>query len=197
MASLFTFALSILFTAPSFAQVLTYENFRSLIPYMQKEDYKGAFSRSDSLLAATPNDTSEFRAIVCYMHLYAAAGMVSRQEMSHDAFEKHAKGFVGKRLVMSGHPCIDSAARGFNSLQFNRDENGLKGMTITANKQGSSILFFEYFTYAGPVDPAELLGKTVRCGGRLASLEVNPNKSTIWIARLHLEDAFARPMIPR
>ena len=52
-------------------------------------------------------------------------------------------------------------------------------MTITSNSQKTNILCFEYFDYADVIDPSELIGKNVRCGGTLSSIEINPNKSTV------------------
>ena len=98
---------------------------------------------------------------------------------------------------MSAHPCIDSSTHGYNSLQFTVSDGKLQGMTITANNTKTNILFFEYFKYVDEINPADFLGKNVRSGGTLESVEVNPNKSKIWISRLHITNAFARVMTPR
>ncbi|WP_149694469.1 hypothetical protein [Chitinophaga sp. CF418] len=70
-------------------------------------------------------------------------------------------------------------------------------MTITANNKKTSILCFEYFKYGDAINPSDIIGKDIRCGGTLASVEVNPNNSKIWISKLHIENAFAREMTPR
>ena len=98
---------------------------------------------------------------------------------------------------MSAHPCIDSSSQGYNSLKFVTVDGQLQGMTISANNKKTNILCFEYFKYADPLNPSQLIGKNVRSGGTLASVEVNPNNSKIWISRLHLDNAFAREMTPR
>jgi len=181
----------------SYEQVITYDDFKSVIPFLQKEDFKGAFEKTSQLLSSTQNDSSDLRGIVTYMNIFSAAGMVSLDQMTHADLLKNANKFVGQRLVMSAHPCIDSSSKGYNSLQFVTKDGQLQGMTITANNKKTNILCFEYFNYADPINPSALIGKNVRCGGTLSLVEVNPNNSKIWISRLHVNNAFAREMTPR
>jgi len=178
-------------------QVITYEDFRSVIPFLQKEDFKGAFEKTGQLLNSTQNDSSDLRGIVTYMNIFSAAGMVTLDQMTHADFLKNANKYVGQRLVMSAHPCIDSSSQGYNSLKFVTVDGQLQGMTVTANSKKTNILCFEYFKYATPVDPSAMIGKNIRCGGTLTSVEVNPNNSRIWISKLHIDNAFAREMTPR
>ncbi len=175
-----------------FSQVISYEDFKTIIPLIEKEDFKTAFEKTDQLLHSTQNDSSDMRGIVTYMNMYAAAGMVSLSQMTHDEFLKDAKKYIGQRLVMSGHPCIDSAAHAFNSLQFIMKDGQYVGMTATTNDANTSIFFFEYFVYTNNINPSDLIGKNVRCGGTLQSVEINPDKSKTWISHLYLSNAFAR-----
>ena len=164
---------------------------------MQKEDFKGAFDKTSQLLSSTVNDSSDLRGIVTYMNIFSAAGMVTLDQMTQADFLKNANKYVGQRLVMSAHPFIDSSSQAYNSLKLVTVDGQLQGMTITANNKKTNILCFEYFKYADPINSSELIGKNVRCGGTLESLEVNPNGSKIWISRLHISNAFARDMTPR
>jgi hypothetical protein len=181
----------------SYGQNLTYDDFRSVIPFLQKEDFKSAFEKTSELLSATSDDSSDLRGIVTYMNIFSAAGMVSMEQMTHADVLKHANKHVGHRIVMSAHPCIDSSVKAYNSLQFVTKDGKLQGMTISANSKKTSILCFEYFDYATPVNPSDLVGKNVRNGGRLAAVEISPTNSKIWISRLHIDQAFAREMTPR
>lgn len=189
--------LPLIISSVSYCQAISYEEFKTVIPLLQTEDFKGAFEKTSQLLNTTQNDSSDLRGIVTYMNIFSAAGMVSLDQMTHADFKKNANKYVGHRLVMSAHPCIDSSAQGYNSLKFVSIDGALQGMTITSNNKKTSILCFEYFKYADAVDPSTLIGKNIRCGGTLASVEVNPNNSTIWISKLHIENAFAREMRPR
>jgi hypothetical protein len=180
------------------AQTVSYDDFRSLIPFMQKEDYKSAFKASDKILNATVNDSSNLRGIVTYMNLLASAGMVSKEEMDYDNFEKNAKKYIGHYVVMSAHPCIDSTKMAYNSVSLKPDETGeVKGTVTSTNQAATRILFFEYFDFEEPVDPSEYVGKTVRCGGILEDLQPNPNKSLVLIGRMYIKRAFINVMTPR
>jgi hypothetical protein len=197
MKFLLTLFLPLIIATSSYSQFITYDDFKTVIPYLQKEDFKSAFEKTSELLSSTKNDSSDLRGIVTYMNIFSAAGMVTLDQLTHADFLKNANKYVGQRLVMSAHPCVDSSSQGYNSLQFVTKDGQLQGMTITANNKKTNILCFEYFKYADTVNPNELIGKNIRCGGILTSVEVNPNNSKIWISRLHIENAFARSMTPR
>ena len=197
MKFLFTLLFPLIFGTVSYEQVITYEDFKTVIRFVEKEDFKTVFEKTNALLGSTQNDSSDLRGIVTYMNIFSSAGMVSLGQMNYDDFSKNANKYVGQRLVMRVNPCIDSLANKFNALQFAMKDGELQGKSVTANNKGTSILFFEYFKYADAIDPADYIGENVRCGGTLASVDINPNKSTIWIARLHISNAFARITQPR
>ena len=195
--NILTLLVTLTIATTAFGQTITYEDFKEVIPFLQKEDYSGAYEMTSKILKSTTNDGSDLRGIVTYMNMYSATGMVTLDQMTYEEFEEVTKDFIGQNVVMSAHPCIDSSATGFNSIQFITNERGqLEGMTITSNSQKTNILCFEYFDYADVIDPSELIGKNVRCGGTLSSIEINPNKSKIWVAKLRIKDAFARVMTP-
>lgn len=196
MKLIVTFLFSLIFSPVVYTQTITHDDFAAIIPLLQKEDFKEAFSKTGQLLASTQNDSSDLRGIVTYMNIFSAAGMVSLEQMTHEDFLKNANKYVGQRLVMPAHPCIDSSLRGFNSLKFVIQDGKLQGSVIAANSARTSIFCFEYFRYADEINPSDFIGKNVRCGGTLESVEINPNKSTIWISRLHISNAFARVMTP-
>ena len=192
------FAIGILILLPGVicAQVITHDDFKGVIPYLQNEDFKSAFEKTSQMLSSTQNDSSDIRGIITYMNIFSAAGMVTANQMTHDEFSKNANRHIGQWIVMPAHPCIDSTALGYNSLKFVMHNGILKGMTTTANKSKTSILCFEYFVYKEPIHYSRYIGKNVRCGGVLESIEVNPNKSTIWVSRIYIRDAFARVITP-
>lgn len=192
----FVTGILLLFSTTICAQVISHDDFKSVIPYLQNEDFKSAFEKTSQLLASTHNDSSDIRGIVTYMNIFSAAGMVTADQMTHEDFSKNANRYIGQRIVMPAHPCIDSAAFGYNSLKFVIQNGILKGMTTTANKSKTSIFCFEYFVYKEPIPPSRYIGKNVRCGGILESIEVNPNQSKLWISRLYIRDAFIRVVTP-
>lgn len=189
--------LLITFEATVNAQVISYDDFKSVIPLIQKEDFKGAFEKTTALLNATQNDSSDLRAIVTYMNIYSSAGMVSLKQLSHENFKKNAQKYIGQRIVMSAHPCVDSSSMAFNSLKFTIQNNKYQGSIASTNESKTSIFCFEYFDYDQEINPTDFIGKNVRCGGILNSVEINPNKSSVWISRIRITNAFARIMSPQ
>lgn len=197
MKKILAFFIFFHFCNQSFGQAITYDDFKKIIPFLQKEDFKTAYEKTKLLLSSTENDSSDLRGIVTYMNIFSAAGMVTLDQMTHDNFLKNATLFTGQKLVMSVYPCIDSTAHGFNSLKFINSNGLIQGTVASTNSSKSNIFCFEYFNYAEPVDPSEFIGKYVRCGGILDSVEINSNKSKIWISRLHISNAFVRVTSPR
>ena len=176
------------------AQVISYEDFKTIIPSLQSEDFKEAFLKTDKLLKSTKNDTSDLRGIVTYIDIWSSAGLVSLGQMKYEEFEKNAKQYIGQLLVMPGHPCVDSSKFTANALTFISKNGALIGMTTSANHKGTTILCFEYFKFHDTIDPAGYIGTNVRTGGILKSIEINPNRSTVWISRLNVEEAFVRAL---
>lgn len=197
MKTLLTLLLPLIFGTTIYGQVISYDDFKIIIPFLQKEDYKSTFEKTTQLLTTTENDSSDMRGIVTYMNIFSAAGMVTLDQMSHAEFLKNSNKFISQYIVMSAHPCVDSSKQGFNSLKFVTQEGEIQGSTTSSNNAKTNILCFEYFKYAEPIVPSEFIGKNVRCGGTLTSVEVNQNKSKVWISRLHISKAFARVMTPR
>jgi hypothetical protein len=197
MRLVFTLLFPLIFGTVAYEQVITYEDFKPVIRSLEKEDFKTAFEKTNILLDSTQNDSSDLRGIVTYMNIFSSAGMVSRGQMNYDDFSKNTSKYVGQRLVMRVNRCIDSSENKFNALQFVMKDGELLGETVTANKRGTSVLFFEYFTYTDEIDPEDYIGQNVRCGGTLASVDINPNRSNTWIARLHISNAFAKIALPQ
>jgi hypothetical protein len=198
MKIILTLLFPVIFGTTIYGQVITYDDFKTVIPFLQKEDFKEAFKKTSQLLSTTQNDSSDLRGIVTYMNIFSSAGMVIVNQMTHDEFKKNADKYVGQWIVMPAHPCIDSSISGaFDVLQFLTNDGRIEGITIAGNKTKTNILCFEHFNYADPIKPSDFIGKNVRCGGVLEKVDINPNKSMIWISRLHISNAFAREMTPR
>ena len=176
------------------AQELTYENFKSLIPYLKKEDWKSSFAASGKLLAAATGDTSDFHAIIVYIHIFSAAGMVTEGQMTFEELQKNVMPFQGQKIIMAGHP-VTTRDGALNQVKFEFDKKPNTAFTSATNAKGSNILCFEEFTFASPIKRKKFPEKSmVRCGGTLKKIETNPNESLIWILRLTVSDAFAKPM---
>jgi hypothetical protein len=189
---LFFFLLLALTGSKAFSQGITEEEFKSIIPDLNAGRYEPAFIKAKMLLATRVNDSSDLRGIVGYITLFAGAGAVSQEKMTHDDLRTWARSLVGQRLVMPAHPCVDSARNSFNALRFFTKDDGYEGMVISSNSDKTSILCFEYYAFDHPVPVRDFIGHTVRTGGWLKSVEINPNNSKVWIARLQLVSSFVR-----
>jgi hypothetical protein len=196
MRLLFALLSTFILTTFLSGQVVTYEDFKSVIPLIQKENFKEAYKKTTELLNSTKNDSSDLRGIVTYMNIFSAAGMVAQDQMTISDFTNNANLYVGQRIVMSGHPCVDSTKNSFNSLTFLKKGGQLQGFTMAANSKKTNILSFEYFIFKLPVDPSVFIGKNVRCKGILANFEVNPSPLKTWITRLHISNADISIFIP-
>ena len=95
MKIILTLIIPLIFGTTIYGQVISYDDFKTVIPFLQKEDFKGAFEKTSQLLNATEYDSSDLRGIVNYMNIFSAAGMVTLDQMTHDDFLKHANKYVG------------------------------------------------------------------------------------------------------
>lgn len=185
-------ALLLFGTYSSKAQTVSYEDFKSLIPSLQKEDWKTAFEQSSRLIESAENDTSDYKAIVIYINIFSAAGMVAEGTMTYSQLERHIMKFQGQKIIMSAHPVTkrDGALR---QTQFEISNTKDKAYTTSTNAKGTNILCFEVFEFSDKINLEDFPEKSfVRCGGTLDKIELNPNRSLVWIVRLKVKDAFAR-----
>lgn len=176
----------------SYGQTLTYDDFKRLIPYLKTEDWKSAFKESSRLLKSADKDTSEFHAIILYINIFSAAGMVTENQMTYKELEKNVVKFQGQKIMMSAHPVTtkDGALR---QIKFEVTDSTNTAFITATNSAGTSILCFEKFIFNDKINLDDFPEKSiVRCGGTLEKIETNPNKSLIWVLRLTVTDAFAR-----
>lgn len=178
----------------SFAQTLSYEDFKTLVPSLKKEAWATVYQDSQVLLDNAPQDTSDFHAIILYIHLYAGAGMVSESQLSYEELQANALNYQGQRVIMAAHPVVD-ADGGLNQTSIDEENGKYTAFTSAANGKGTSIFCFEKFTFSKKIKIKKFpVGSFVRCGGTLEKIEFNPNQSKIWIMRLTVSDAFIRKL---
>jgi hypothetical protein len=192
MKKILTIAIVFLGLNQSFGQTLSYDDFKSLIPYLKTEDWKSAFKESGKLLKSADKDTSEFHAIILYINIFSAAGMVSENQMTYKEIEKNVMKFQGQKIMMSAHP-VTTKDGALSQIKFDVSDSTNAAFTSATNSKGANILCFEKFTFKDKINLDDFPEKSfVRCGGTLQKIETNPNKSLIWVLRLTVIDAFAR-----
>jgi hypothetical protein len=176
----------------SYGQTLTYDDFKSLIPYLKTEDWKSSFKESAKLLKSANKDTSEFHAIILYINIISAAGMVTENQMTYKELEKSVMKFQGQKIMMSAHP-VTTKSGALRQIKFDVSDSTNAASTSATNANGTNILCFEKFVFKEKIKLDDFPEKSfVRCGGTLDKIETNPNQSMIWILRLTVKDAFAR-----
>ncbi len=176
----------------SFAQIINQNDLEQIFKALDDGEYKTAFKKSTDILNEPLNDSSEFRGIIVYANIISAAGLVSLNKMTHEKFLLTASKFVGQKIITPPYPCVDSGRVSFNSFGFRTDDAGLYGTVTSTNKTATSIFSFEKYKFAIFVIPGDYLEKYVSCAGILDSIEVNPNKSTIWISRITIRDTYLK-----
>ncbi len=176
----------------AYTQILTREDFSGLIPYLKTEDWKSAFKQSAKLLKSAPADTSDYHAMILYINIFSAAGMVSEGKMSFKELEEKVMKFKGQKIIMPSHP-VTRKDGALSQVKFTVNDSTNEAFTSAANAKGVNIFCFERYYLKNRIDPADFPDRVfVRCGGILEKIETNPNKSTIWILRLTITNAFAR-----
>jgi len=173
-------------------QTITYDDFKSLIPSLQSENWKSAFEMSKKLLIGAEKDSSEFKAIVLYVNIYSAAGMVTQNQMTYKELKLHIGKFEGQKIMMPAHPIGKNENNTLNQTILSTKNGENTAFTTSTNAEGTSIFCFEKFHFKNMVDISDFGDSMIQCGGVVEKIETNPNESTIWILRLTIKDAFAR-----
>lgn len=175
-----------------YGQTLTYQQYKSLVPYLKSEDWKSAFNESNELLKVSENDTSDFHAIIVYINIYSAAGMIVENEMTYEELENNLHKHRGQRILMPVRP-ITTKPGSLNCVDIDIIDANCEAFTAATNSDGANILCFEKYILKDKINPDDYPSESkVRCGGILKNVEINPNNSLIWILRLTIEDAFIR-----
>jgi hypothetical protein len=173
------------------AQTLTNDDFYSLIPALEKEDWKTAFDQSSKLLRSGKGDSSDSHAKILYVNIFSAAGLVTLGKMSYGTLTKTVMKYHGSKVIMPFHPLSNDIPLGATSLTVNDSVN--EAFTSASNANGTSILCFETFSVKDKIDTLNFTeGILVQCGGTLANIETNSNRSAIWVLRLTVNNAFIR-----
>lgn len=188
------FVFAILFLAGihlSYGQALTQADCDRLAPYLNKEDWKSAFKESSKLLKANETDSSDFHAMILYINLISAAGMVTETQMSFKELEKMVSKYEGQRIIMMARP-VTTRDGVLGKTKFSASETSYEAFTSVTNSKKLNILSFEKFIIKDRININELQDTTVNCGGILEKIETNPSMSINWVLRITVKDAFVR-----
>jgi hypothetical protein len=153
------------------------QKWSSLISSLEAEDWPTANKLSQSLLNSIPQAdiNGNQAAALRYMYILSESGLMDLGTVTKPEAFKKVIGFVGKPILLPGHPIAIKQA--FNSIT--KTENGTDTLFVTAtNRKATSIFAFEYIVLKNKWTEADLNannGKVWRLGGILKSISVEGN----------------------
>lgn len=171
---------------------ITKEDYKSIIPLLQAEDWKGAYKLSSKLLKDNPADTSEYKTMVVYLNIYAATGMAAENKIDRKKLNEIVSQYKNQLVFLAGHLASKDDKNTMNKTMLSSVNGKSNGFTTITNKQ-FKVMLVEDISFAKTFDPAFYQGSFVRCGGKLAEIEVNMDKTNNeWLVKLTVTDAFIR-----
>jgi hypothetical protein len=166
------------------------QTWNSMVNALDKEDWSEAFRFSTSLLEQIKTEDKDKRlARLRYIHLYAAAGKVLDRKMSYDDLETLVKPFVGKEIVFPYRPVTEDCSRGSLNFICSKSDNKKSLLVPGTNKNGTTILVFEYYKFKDDPKLSRYVGKSIAFSGKVTSIVPNPNRSNLIILRIYVDDA--------
>ncbi|MBN1463000.1 MAG: hypothetical protein JXQ69_05535 [Paludibacteraceae bacterium] len=170
---------------------ITDDDYKSLLPYLKAENWKGAYKKSTKMLKNVDDDSSENAALVRFVNFYSAAGMVKQGKMEFEKMKQIAQQWKGKNMLSADFVASMNPQNTLNKTFFSNFDGANKGFTTVTDKFGKIILFLEY-DFVKSIDPKALHGTIVSCGGVMNDIEVNPQMKTDWIIKIKVSNAFIR-----
>lgn len=172
-------------------QNLTQADYNRLTPLIANEDWKTAFKESSKLLKDNETDSSDFHAMLIYINMISAAGMVTESDLSYKELEKIVSKYEGQKIIMVSRP-VTMKDGAFGKTKFSASETSYEAFSSVTNAKKLNILSFEKFIIKDRININELQDTTVHCGGILEKIETNPSMSINWVLRITVKDAFVR-----
>lgn len=174
-----------------FAQAqITKEDYKSLIPHLQKEDWKAAFKASSKLLNNAEGDTSVYKQMVAYFNIYAAVGMTTDGKMKREKLQELIAKYKGEKLYLAGHLASRDMRNTLNKTFISSGETSSSAVTSVTNSKLQPLML-EQVNFNKKLDLEYYFGTTVRCGGVLTDFEVNTDKANKeWLVKLFVTDGF-------
>ena len=162
------------------------QEWESLYTALEGEDWSKAAELSDSYLKKfKQEDEEKSMARLRYILIFASAGRVSERKMTYEELGKILTDAVGKEIVLPARNFSTKSPPGMNAIAVLKE--GPHDLSCAAsNDKGTNIFAFEYIKLKQKLDRSHD-GEVGAVNGTLASFQLNPNRSTIWIMRLFIE----------
>lgn len=171
---------------------ITKEDYKSLIPHLQKEDWKAAYKASAKLLSNAQSDTSEYKQMVAYFNIYAAAGMTADGKMKREKLQELVAKFKGEKIFLAGHIASRDMRNTLNKTFISTGDATSSAVTSVTNSKLQPLML-EQVTFNQKLDLEFYFGTTVRCGGVLSDFEINQDQANKeWLVKLFVTEGFIR-----
>ena len=177
-------------TPPSVNKISDAE-WNEIVKVLKAEEWdKTLILVSDSLKKLKTDNENKQLARLRYFHLYALAGKATENKLIYAELEKVADTYLGQDFLMPSREIASDCNKKLNYICPVLDNE--KVLRVTAiNKAATAILSFEYIHLSDKFDVTANNGKQVFLGGRLKTIQFNPDKSQDWIMRLYFENGIA------
>lgn len=163
-----------------------------IITSMDSEDWdkaarliQGSFSK-----LKTDNEKKQL-AQLRYFYLYALAGRVAAGKLAQEQLEVFANGLIDVEFLFPARKILADCTNSLNAICPSKDKNHVLRVTAT-NKSATVIHSFEYTEFSEDFNIKANSGKTAFISGYLKKIELNLNKSNIWIMRLYFDGGIIR-----
>ena len=162
-----------------------------IVKVLKAEDWdKTLILVSESLKKLKIDNENKQLARLRYFHLYALAGKVTENKLIYAELEKVADTYIGQDFLMPSREIAANCTKKLNYICPVSDNE--KVLRVTAiNKAAIAILSFEYVHLSNKFDVTANNGKQVFLGGKLKTIQFNPDRSQDWIMRLYFENGVA------
>lgn len=189
--SILLFLLTFISFQLSQAQI-TKEDYKSVIPYLQDEDWKAAYKMTSKMLEKADADTSEYKQMVAYFNIYAAVGLTSEKKMDRKKLAEVVGKYKDQPIFLAGHLASPNQKNTLNKTFLSKRDGATNGFTIVTNRK-MKVLIMEDINFKKPFDPAPYVGSFVRCGGILKDFKISEGMDVNdWVINLTVSDAFIR-----
>jgi len=171
------FFLFIAFAKSDAQELITPDQFKTLIGFLNEENWPEAAKLSEDILTKIPenNIDNDAPAIVRYMHLTSEAGLMYMGKVTKDEALKNVASFAGHTIILPWR----SVSLKFGLNYIVQSENKTDTLSVSGtNRKGTDMFTFESIVPAKPITMDEFKsynGKLFRISGRLKSISVYGN----------------------
>lgn len=174
------------------ATEISAEEWGRIVASMDSEDWDKATVLTQGSLSKLKTDNEKKQlAQLRYFYLYALAGRVTAGKLTWEQLEASANGLVDAEFLFPARKILADCTNSLNAICSSKDKGYVLRVTAT-NKSATVIHSFEYTEFSEDFNIKANSGKAAFISGYLKKIELNPNKSNIWVMRLYFDGGIIR-----